>query len=93
MFAEDLEVFLADFGLDCLADGVTFRGLLDEADRLVQMQRISVSADEYELTYLTGAVKLRREQLVTVGGRNFVVRELPQQIDDGAFSRATISPP
>lgn len=92
MFAEDLGVFLQDFGLVCTSGGVTFQGLLDEADRLVQMQRVNVSAREYELTFITDAVVLRREQALTVGGKPYTVRQAPQQIDDGAFSTVLISP-
>lgn len=92
MFAEDLDVFLADFGVDCVSEGTTFRGLLDEADRLLQMQRVSISAREYDLTFVTGAVTLRREQALTVAGRAYTVRQAPQQIDDGAFSTVLITP-
>ena len=92
MFAEDLDVFLQDFGVVCTSGGVTFQGLLDEADRLVQMQRVNVSAREYELTFITDAVVLRREQTLTVAGKAYTVRQAPQQIDDGAFSTVLISP-
>lgn len=88
---EDLDAFLADFGVPCMADGVQFLGLLDQPDELVQLQRVSLHSRQYELTYITDRVALTRDQAVTVAGQAYTVREAPRQLDDGAFSRVLIS--
>lgn len=88
---EDLDAFLADFGVPCVADGVQFLGLLDQPDELVQLQRVSLQSRQYELTFITDRVTLHRDQAVTVAGQTYKVREAVRQLDDGAFSRVLIS--
>lgn len=88
---EDLAAYLADFGVPCSAGAVTFTGLLDQPDELMEFQRASAHSREYELTYRTAALALGRDTAVTVNGVAFTVREAPRQIDDGAFSRVLLS--
>jgi hypothetical protein len=90
-FDEDLGAFLEDFGVPCRAGAVNFTGLLDQPDELMQLQRASAHSRQYELTYITTAVALTRDQEVTVNGVAYTVREAPRQVDDGAFSRALLS--
>ena len=90
-FEEDLEAFLEDFGKPCQAGAVAFTALLDQPDELMQLQRASVHSRQYELTYITTAVSLARDQAVTVNGAPYTVREAPRQIDDGAFSRVLLT--
>jgi hypothetical protein len=90
-FDEDLEAFLDDFGVPCQAGAVAFTGLLDQPDELVQLQRASAHSRQCQLTYITAAVSLTRDQAVTVKGAVYTVREAPRQIDDGAFSRVLLS--
>jgi len=90
-FEEDPSVFLEDMGLPCVAGATTFLGLLDQPDELMQLQRVNVHSRQYELTYLTAAVALARDQAVTVNGSAYTVREAPRQVDDGVFSRVLLS--
>ena len=89
--AEDEAAFLADMGLPCSAGGVAFVALFDQADAIVDLSRVGVHSRQYTLTYQSAAVTLRRDQAVTVNGAAYTVREAPQQLDDGAFTRAVIS--
>lgn len=91
MITEDLAVFLADFGLPCVAGGVSFLGLLDQPDELLELQRASAHSRQYELKYCTADVTLARDASLTVNGVAYTVREAPRQVDDGAFSRALLT--
>ena len=89
--AENLDAFLAHFGVPCLADSVPFLGLLDQPDELQQLARVGAHTRQYELTYRSDAVALVRDQAVVVKGVPHQVREAPRQIGDGAFSRVLLS--
>jgi hypothetical protein len=91
MFAEDLSVFMRDFGLVCLANSVTFTGLLDSPDELIGFQSADTQTRQYTLRYSSAAVTLRRKDLVQVAGVNYQVREVPDVLADGAFTRALLS--
>lgn len=62
--AENLDAFLAHFGVPCLADSVPFLGLLDQPDELQQLSRVGVHSRQYELTYRSDAVALARDQAI-----------------------------
>lgn len=92
MFGEDdLDDFLADFGVPCTAGSTSFVALLDQADELLDLTRVAAHSREYLITYRTSAVSLTRGQAVTVDGVAYTLREAPRQVDDGAFSRALLS--
>lgn len=90
-FTEDLDAFLADFGVPCLAAGTAFMALLDQPDELLPLGRAVAHSRQYALTYRSDAVVLAREAEVVVAGIPHVVREAPRQIDDGAFSSVLLS--
>lgn len=88
---DDLPILLADFGVQCSYDGVQFKALLDEPDVIVQLQHADGHSRQYQLTYITSAVAPRRNQPITVGGQAYTVRQAPEQLSDGAFSRVMLS--
>lgn len=88
---EDLDAFLAHFGVPCHADGTAFLALLDQPDELLQLGRAGAHTRQYELTYRSDAVALMRDTVVTVQDVEHTVREAPRQIDDGAFSRVLLT--
>ena len=90
-FAEDLSVYMADFGSLCVASGVAFRGVLDQPDDVLDFQRGSVHTRSYDLRYITAAVPLKKGDLLTVEGQAMEVRDAPRQLDDGAFSVVRLS--
>lgn len=90
---EDLGAFLADFGVPCVAGAQQFLALLNQPDELVNLPRASATSREYLITYRTADVTLTRGQAVTVGGVDYAVREVPRQVDDGAFTQALLSKP
>lgn len=89
--AEDLDAFLADFGLPCQADGTAFLGLLDQPDEVMQLGRAGAHSRQVELTYRSDAVALARDAVVVVKSLPHQVREAPRQIGDGAFSRVLLT--
>jgi hypothetical protein len=91
MDGEDLDAFLADFGVPCMAASVAFLGLLDQPDELMQLGRAAASSRQYELTFRSDAVALARDAVVLVRGTEHVAREAPHQIGDGAFSRVLLT--
>lgn len=90
-FTEDLDAFLADFGVPCMVNSVAFMGLPDQPDELVQLGRAAGHSRQYELTYRTDAAVLAREAAVLVAGIPHQVREAPRLVDDGAFSRVLLT--
>jgi hypothetical protein len=88
---EDLDAFLADFGVPCQAEGVAFLGLLDQPDEVMQLARAGAHSRQVELTYRSDAVALAREAVVMVKSMPHQVREAPRQIGDGAFSRVLLT--
>ena len=88
---EDLNAYLADFGVPCSAAGASFTGLLDQPDELMDVQRITAHIRQYLLTYKTADVTLARDAAVVVNSVAYTVREAPRQVDDGAFSRVLLS--
>ncbi|MEY2891165.1 MAG: hypothetical protein RJA98_1073 [Pseudomonadota bacterium] len=90
-FVEDHGAFLADFGVPCIAGSAQFLGLLDQPDEVLDLTRASAHSRQYQLTFITTAATLRRDDPVSVDGRAYQVREAPRQVDDGAFSTVLIS--
>lgn len=87
----DLDSFLADFGVPCVAGGVSFVAVLDQPDELLDLTRVAAHSREYRITYKTSAATLTRDQTVTLEGVAYTVREAPRQLDDGAFSHVLLS--
>lgn len=90
-FAEDTSAFLADFGLPCVAGSTSFRGVLNQPDELLNLQRVHVHSRQYELVYRSADVDLARVQALTVDGQAYTVREAPRQVDDGVFCKVLLS--
>lgn len=93
MFAEDPAVFLRDFGLPCVANGVAFTGILDQPDDVLQHAGVNQLSTMYELTVSAasvGAAALRSGVSLTVAGLAYVIRDV-MSVDDGAFFHLTLS--
>ncbi|WP_428421962.1 head-tail joining protein [Methylibium sp.] len=95
-FDEDLDAFLAEFGVPCTFGGTPFLALLDQPDQLMDLQRVQAHSRQYELTFRTDAAALVRDMAGTVERPKgvftaYTVREAPRQVDDGAFSKVLIS--
>jgi riboflavin synthase alpha subunit len=92
MFAENLDVFLGDFGVPCTAGGQSFLGLLDQPGEVMGLGQTEAVSIAYVLTVKTSAAtaaNLRSGSSVTANGVAYTVRErLPE--DDGAFTRFTL---
>lgn len=94
MFAEDLGVFLGDFGVPCVApNGHAFTGILDTPDEVMNMAGVNVQSTMYALTVKTSDVQaaaLDNGVAVTVNGQAFTVRGVLLR-DDGAFTVVTLN--
>lgn len=90
---DDAADYLADFGVACEAGGVQFRALFDQPDALRQLGDLGGASREYSIAYPTAAVTLKRTNSVLVAGVEYLVREVPRQIGDGAFTEATLTKP
>ena len=90
-YAEDLSVFLADFGVPCIFGAQQFLALPGEPDELVNLQRASGHSREYSITYRTDQATLARGAAGTVDGVAYTVREVPRQLGDGAFTQAMLT--
>jgi hypothetical protein len=92
MFAENLSVFLADFGVPCSANSVNFVGVLDMPSELIGLGHGDVVSNAYTLLVQTTdgqAAGLASGVAVTANGVVYVVRERLLE-DDGAFTRFTL---
>jgi hypothetical protein len=88
---EDLDAFLADFGVACVFGAQQFVALPDQPDELMNLARAGAHSTEYLITYRTDAATLTRGDAGTVGGVAYTVREAPRKVDDGAFSRVLLT--
>jgi len=86
---EDLDVFLADMGVEVVWSAVTALGILDMP---TIVQDSLVMSDEYVLTVKASEfAALPRGASLTVDGTAYTVRQAPMKIDDGKFLRVSLS--
>ena len=88
---EDLSAFLADFGVPCVFGSSSFVALFDQDDDVLDLPRAGALSRQYAITYRTDQATLTRGQAGTVAGVAYTVREVPRQVDDGAFSRCLLT--
>ena len=80
---EDLDIFLADFGVSCIAGAVTANGILDMPSQILSDGM--VLSTDYTLTARASNFgTLIRGDSITVDGVAYTVRET-MLIDDGKF--------
>ena len=80
---EDLDIFLADFGVSCTAGAVTANGILDMPSQILSDGM--VLSTDYTLTAkATNFGTLIRGNAITVDSVAYTVRET-MLIDDGKF--------
>lgn len=93
MFTENPDVFLADFGVPCIANGQSFIGILDTPDETMNMGGVNVLSTMYTLqckSSVAQALAIGTGSSVTANGMAFVVRDLVLE-DDGVFCHLTLS--
>jgi hypothetical protein len=91
MFTESPAVFLADFGVPCVANWQTFQGILSQPDSISSLEPAHIQTREYTLRFATADAAPTRGKTINVNGLDYTVREAPQQIDDGVFSTVLLS--
>jgi len=80
---EDLDIFLADFGISCTAGATTANGILDMPSQVISDGMVLTT--DYTLTARASAFgSLIRGDSITVDGASYTVRET-MLIDDGKF--------
>ena len=80
---EDLDIFLADFGVSCTAGATTANGILDMPSQVISDGMVLTT--DYTLTARTSAFGgLIRGDSITVDGTAYTVRET-MLLDDGKF--------
>jgi hypothetical protein len=93
MFAENLAVFMADFGVPCTCGYVNFTGILNAPDETLNMGGLNVLSTMYMLEArsadLAGAGIMSASAL-SVNGVAFTVRDV-LSIDDGAITHLTLT--
>lgn len=76
----------------CVKGGVSFIGLLDAPDLLLEQGAgPPVRTRQFDLTFRSSAVTLAPRDAVTVAGVAYSVRDWPRQQDDGALSIVRLS--
>ena len=81
MITEDLNIFLADFGVSCTAGAVTALGILDMPSQVLLSD--AILSTDYTLTAKASSFGgLQYGDAITVAGVAYTVREA-QYIDDG----------
>ncbi len=80
---EDLDVFLADFGVSCTAGATTANGILDMPSQVVSDGMV-LTTDYTLTTRASNFGSLVRGDSITVDGTSYTVRETIL-IDDGKF--------
>ena len=80
---EDLDIFLADFGVSCTAGSTTANGILDMPSQVISDGMVLTT--DYTLTARASNFgSLIRGDSITVDGTAYTVRET-MLIDDGQF--------
>ncbi len=95
-FSENLDVFLADFGVACTIGAATIKAILDQPDQVEELGNASGISREYELTARTSDLQnanVARGSTVVIASQSYTVRRAPTQIADGAFSSVLMSKP
>lgn len=87
--AEDLDLFLNDFGVAVSFGSATAKGILDMPTEIIAGGMVLNT--DYQLTFKTTALAgLGYQSSITVDGAAYVVREV-RALDDGKFSVAFMS--
>lgn len=89
MITEDLDGFLADFGVDATFNAETAKVIFDMPDTMVMNDAVITAS--YTITYKSSSFSgLAYGSSITVDGDAYTVNSV-QKLDDGAFSRAELS--
>lgn len=89
MLSENLDVFLADFGVTVTKGAVTTKGVLDMPSEVIAGGMVITT--DYSLTVKSSALPgLQYGDALTVAGAAYTVREVRAQ-DDGQFSIVYLS--
>lgn len=80
---EDLDVFLADFGVSCTAGATTANGILDMPSQVVSDGMV-LTTDYTLTTRASNFGSLVRGDSIIVDGTSYTVRET-MLLDDGKF--------
>lgn len=80
---EDLDIFLADFGVSCTAGAITALGILDMPSQIISDGMV-LSTDYTLTTRASNFGNLIRGASITVDGTAYTVRET-MLLDDGKF--------
>jgi hypothetical protein len=93
MFAEDLDVFLADHGLPCSCGAVNFKGIKDEPDETLGMGGLHAQSTMTILLVKSSVIQqagIKKDSVIIVDGVNYISR-VPERKDDGAFTSIPLS--
>lgn len=93
MFAENLDVFLQDFGISCSTAGQPFLGILSQPDDQMLMAGVNVLSTNYEITVkssVVAALAIKTKTIIGIAAVNYEVRDV-MLLDDGAFTKLTVS--
>ena len=88
--AEDLDAFLADFGVPCAKGATNFTAIFDAPGDVISLGGLHHTNTGYSITYKTSAVTLANADSIIVNGVTFRVRETLLE-DDASFSKAHLS--
>lgn len=96
MFASDAATFLADFGVPVVwaSSPATPKptGLMVFDQPAVDLQSGEVMSSDYQVTLEVASwPNLKRDDRLTIGGADYVLRSKPHVGDDGVFAKATLS--
>ena len=83
-FTEDIDTFFGDFSEDVFYNNATYKGILEQPDEIVAVDRVLTT--DYELTVKTvdlGSLAYNTE--IKVSNVNYKVRSA-RKIDDGTLS-------
>lgn len=91
MAFDETAPFLADFGKPVVFGAIMGLGILDQPNRDINLAGIGVMATDFTLTFATADFPgLVEGENISVDGVGYQVREGPDQLDDGVFSRVML---
>jgi hypothetical protein len=88
--SENLDTFLADFGVPVIFDGETFVGVLDMPDQSIGSFAVSTEYSVLVKTVDISEENVESQDPITVDSIDYLVREY-KRIDDGKFAKILLT--
>ncbi len=89
-FAEDIDLFLRDFGVTCSHDGTEFPAIYDQPGSQTDLGGVAIVVTERSILYNPATLTLDADDTVNVDGTDYRVSSDTAEPPDGKLRRAIL---